>query len=268
VRPVSEHGAGGKGSSQPRGLELPTDVAVERLLVGRTSTRWTLPEQIAARLGEQILNEELRPGERIREEAIAESFQVSRGPIRDALRILSAAGLVSITSHRGTVVTSLTEADLQEILELRAALIALALRRFASKASTAQLALVRPHLSAAEALVNDEAKVLIWLEAMDRLVLAIACAAGNSRLASQLTTLSLQAIRYLRRGFGSARSRHELLAFHRDYLRAVERGEDIEGFMADSTALFPSAEQLLPVRPAPSTSIRPTLRASTRPRRR
>jgi DNA-binding GntR family transcriptional regulator len=221
----------------PGTLEFPAGVAAERLLTGRSPTTWTLPEQIAVRIGEQILNEQLHPGERIREDAIAQSFAVSRGPIRDALKILDAAGLVTISRRRGTVVTLLSEHDLREILELREALIAVALRNFARLASRVDVSLVQPHLDAAESLVEDDARMMIWLEALDRLVLAIAYRAGNSLLARHLTTLSLQAVRYLRRGIRSLANRRQMLAFHRDYLRAVERGEDVEPFLAQLHAL-------------------------------
>lgn len=215
----------------PLEAAFPPGAAAERLLTGRAPTTWTLPEQIAARVGEQILNEELAAGERIREDRVAQSFAVSRGPIRDALKILHGAGLVSITSRRGTLVTPLTERDLREILELREVLIALALRRFAQVASPADVATLQPHLEAIGALIDDDAQMFYWLEAMDRLVLAIAYRAGNERLAKELTVLSLQAIRYLRRGMRSAANRRELFAFHQEYLQAVARGADVEVFM-------------------------------------
>ena len=216
---------------------LPPGVAAERLLTGRPPTTWTLPEQVAARIGERILNEELSPGQRIGEDDIAQSFGISRGPIRDALRVLDAAGLVAITRRRGTVVTPLTERDLREILELREVLMGLVFRRFAQVASAADVATVRPHLRAAETLIEEDTQMFYWLEALDRLVLAIAHRAGNARLARQLTLLSLQAVRYLRRGMRSIENRRELLAFHRNYLQAVERGEDVERFLGQLHAL-------------------------------
>ena len=48
----------------------------------------TLPEQIAERIFGAIAAGEYAPGERIREETLAEQFEVSRGPVREALRIL------------------------------------------------------------------------------------------------------------------------------------------------------------------------------------
>ena len=226
-----------EGTVRSPASAVPPGVAAERLLTGRPPTTWTLPEQVAAQIGERILNEELNPGQRIGEDEVAQFFGISRGPIRDALRLLDAAGLVMISRRRGTVVTRLTERDLREILELREVLMGVAFRRFSRVASAADVATVRPNLRAAETLVADDAQMFYWLEALDRLVLAIAHRAGNARLARQLTLLSLQAIRYLRRGMRNVDNRRELLAFHRDYLQAVERGADVEPFIGQLHAL-------------------------------
>ena len=56
----------------------------------------TLPEQIAERIFTAIAGGEYAPGERIREEALADEFEVSRGPVREALRILEKDSVVRI----------------------------------------------------------------------------------------------------------------------------------------------------------------------------
>jgi DNA-binding GntR family transcriptional regulator len=207
-------------------------VAASRLFAGRLQAAWTLPEQIAADIGERILNEEIAPGSRIREEGIAREFGVSRGPIRDALRMLEQAGLVGIVSRKGTIATPLTEEDMREIFLLRGILTELALRGFAADAAPDKLAHFRRHLEAAQGLVEDDRSVLFWTEANDRLMLFIAHHCGNSRVARLLTTLSLQSIRYVRRavasGLNTVSERLKLLRFYRDLLAAYEKGEDVE----------------------------------------
>jgi DNA-binding GntR family transcriptional regulator len=56
----------------------------------------SLPEQIAAQLSERIVSGAYTPGQRVMEQAIAEEFDVSRGPVREALRLLEKEGLVLI----------------------------------------------------------------------------------------------------------------------------------------------------------------------------
>lgn len=207
----------------------PDDVAASRLFVGRMGAL-TLPEQIAADVGERILNELIAPGSRIGEEKLAREFGVSRGPIRDALRLLEQAGLVSIVNRKGTVATPLTEQDMREIFVLRTGLTEIAVRGFTPSADN--LAHFRRHLQALESLAEDERRILFWTEANDRLMLFIAHNCGNSRVARQLTTLSLQSVRYVRRalasGLNTAPERRKVVKFYRELLAAYEKKSDLE----------------------------------------
>ena len=62
------------------------------------------------------------PGQRIMEQALAAEFGVSRGPVRDALRLLEKDGLVTILPRRGAQVTKLTIQEVREIFDIRVAL--------------------------------------------------------------------------------------------------------------------------------------------------
>jgi DNA-binding GntR family transcriptional regulator len=216
-------------------LERPEGVAAARLLVGRAAGAWTLPEQIAAEVGERIVDEVIAPGERIGEDKLAREFRVSRGPIRDALKILEHEGLVTVTSRKGAVASVLTAHDLREISEVRAGLFAIALRGFAQRVTAEILDLFRRHLETIASVTEDDRLALVWLEAVDRLVLFIAHQCGNGRAASMLITLSLQSIRYNRRASVPALNpvtrRREVLTFYRDLGLAYEKGSDIEPFL-------------------------------------
>jgi DNA-binding GntR family transcriptional regulator len=87
-----------------------------------------LGDTVTRRLRDAILSGELRDGERVVERDIAASLEVSRGPVRDALRQLAAEGLVVTESRRGTRVTSLTVTDGEEIMAIREAIEPLAVR--------------------------------------------------------------------------------------------------------------------------------------------
>ncbi len=77
------------------------------------------------------------PGERLSEAALADSFGVSRGPIREAFALLEREGLLELERHRRARVTSLSINDIDEIYELRVALERLAIER-ACKFATGQ----------------------------------------------------------------------------------------------------------------------------------
>lgn len=67
--------------------------------------RKTLHDEMVETLRQMILDGDLAPGARIPELAICEQFQVSRTPLREALKVLAAEGLIILMPHRGAVVT-------------------------------------------------------------------------------------------------------------------------------------------------------------------
>jgi len=78
-----------------------------------------------------ILTGDLQPGERLKEEALARSFDISRTPVREALRVLQMEGLVEVSRNRGAAVRTYTIDDLREIYSLRSLLEGYAARRAA-----------------------------------------------------------------------------------------------------------------------------------------
>lgn len=89
---------------------------------GHRINRQSLPEALAASLRERILNGEFREGDAIVQDAVAKEYDVSRMPVREALRQLEASGLVEIKVHRGAVVTTLSAEEIAELFELRSLL--------------------------------------------------------------------------------------------------------------------------------------------------
>jgi len=73
-------------------------------------------------LEEAILEGDLKPGERLRAEALAQRFGTSRTPVREALLQLEAQGLVDVEPNRGAVVRSFDRDDLFDLYQLRALL--------------------------------------------------------------------------------------------------------------------------------------------------
>jgi DNA-binding GntR family transcriptional regulator len=83
--------------------------------------------RIAAHLREAILSGELRPGDRIRQEDVAERLGASRLPVREALRMLEAEGLTEHEPHRGARVPRLTRHEVDVVYRMRERLEPLAL---------------------------------------------------------------------------------------------------------------------------------------------
>lgn len=77
---------------------------------------------VADRLRRAILRGELKPGQKLDQNEIAELLNVSRSPVREALRTLAAEGLVAVYPHRGAVVSELSREEFEEISLIRVSL--------------------------------------------------------------------------------------------------------------------------------------------------
>lgn len=95
----------------------------------RRIKRQSVPESLRESLQERILNGEFRDGDSLVQDAIADEYDVSRMPVREALRQLEACGLVSMRTHRGAIVTTIPTEQIKELFELRAVLECDILRR-------------------------------------------------------------------------------------------------------------------------------------------
>ena len=106
----------------------------ESLILSASLSR-TLSDQVTNQLRQTILDGRLKPGQRIVENEIAQAMEMSRGPVRDALRILESERLIVRYPRRGTFVAWLTLRDAEEIYSLRGSLETLAIE-YAIKSAT------------------------------------------------------------------------------------------------------------------------------------
>ena len=104
-----------------------------------------LGEQLVEILRLRIVQGDLAAGTHLVEDTLAAEYQVSRGPVRDALRVLMNEGLVE-SHRRGLHVRPFTEHDIDELYELRSAAEQLACRLSVTRASAADWARAEHHL--------------------------------------------------------------------------------------------------------------------------
>ena len=141
----------------------------------------SLTSVVQGELERMILSGELAPGARLTEMALAARLGVSRGPLREAFRMLEEAGLVRIAKNRGVFVRDIPLAEALEIFDLRAAMGELAGRRLAESITPAALKEVRGLVDAMEQAVkarDADHYHLLNLNFHDRLVEL----AGNGKL--------------------------------------------------------------------------------------
>jgi DNA-binding GntR family transcriptional regulator len=99
-----------------------------------------LYEEVAELLRQRIFSRELEPGSWIDELKIAEAYGISRTPLREALKVLAAEGLVTMKVRRGAYVTEVSERDLRDVYHLLGLLESDAAAVVAQKATADQLA--------------------------------------------------------------------------------------------------------------------------------
>jgi DNA-binding GntR family transcriptional regulator len=85
--------------------------------------------QVLDTLRDAILDGELKPGQALTETDLATQLGVSRAPLREALQILNAEGLVETVPYRGTTVKHLSKLDVEELYSLRILLETFAIQR-------------------------------------------------------------------------------------------------------------------------------------------
>jgi DNA-binding GntR family transcriptional regulator len=85
-----------------------------------------LHEQAASRLRAMLVEGRIAPGAKLNERELSEAMRVSRTPLREAIKLLAAEGLVDLLPNRGAVAVKLTEADVRHSFELLAELEGLA----------------------------------------------------------------------------------------------------------------------------------------------
>ena len=83
-----------------------------------TLTPRALYQEVAEQLRQRIFNRTLEPGGWIDELKIAEEFGISRTPLREALKVLAAEGLVTMKVRRGAYVTEMSDKDLRDVYHL------------------------------------------------------------------------------------------------------------------------------------------------------
>ncbi|WP_051299618.1 GntR family transcriptional regulator [Arthrobacter castelli] len=113
-----------------------------------------LREIVSGEIRTRILNGVYPPGSRLVERDLADEFEVSRFPVREALRILTQEGFVENLPTRGIVVKQLNRREVEEIFDLREALEGLASRLAAKRVASGEV-------NALESLVESSRKALL-----------------------------------------------------------------------------------------------------------
>ena len=151
-----------------------------------TLTPRALYEEVAEQLRQRIFRRELEPGSWIDELKIAEEFGISRTPLREALKVLAAEGLVTMKVRRGAYVTEMSEKDLRDVYHLLSLLESDAAGVVAERATPEQQQTLKELHAELEAAVADREKFFAINERFHMLVLEMADNRWRSQMVGDL----------------------------------------------------------------------------------
>jgi DNA-binding GntR family transcriptional regulator len=187
----------------------------------------TAQQFVLAELRSAITGGELKPGMPIRQDALAAQLDVSRVPLREALKTLEAEGLVEHKVHRGYFVTELSLTDLREIYRLRELLEAEAVREAAARMDARLLAALEEAQAEVER-AEEAGDVTAMTAANRRFHFALFEASAMPRLIRLIGTLWDSTDAYRSLYYAGTPNRERVVHEHRAVVDALRDG-DVEG---------------------------------------
>jgi DNA-binding GntR family transcriptional regulator len=151
-------------------------------------THLPLRDKVVAELRQRIIDGVYAPGDRLTEDRLADSFGVSRNPVREAIRMLETEGFLVATPRRGATVARVSLQDMVDLFDVRLALEVLAARLVTERASSTDVAELDDILAAARAAI-DEQRLDDLTELNSRLHATICVLSGNTLLRSMMDSL-------------------------------------------------------------------------------
>lgn len=145
-------------------------------------TRQHKATEIAEHIIALIQNGTFTPGERLREQDLAERFGLSRGPVREALRLLEARAVVRIEPMRGASVSRLSDHEVREAVEISAVLFGLSARNAAGHLTKKQIERCRRRWETLRFMYETEASHHEFFKQTVRIGAGIVNHAGLTRL--------------------------------------------------------------------------------------
>ncbi len=182
--------------------------------------RQTASDHVADALRHAIVTGQFEDGEELNQVELAQHFNVSRVPIREALRRLQAEGLVSAEAHRRATVIGLNRERAGEIFAIRALLESFMLERAAEHLSKEDVNALTELCDVMDRTANHSE----WLELNHRFHHQLLAPGGSPVAMAIVERLTGQVERYLRRS-GGVRRGEEAGREHRQVLRALKRGD-------------------------------------------
>ena len=196
---------------------------------------------------DSILSGALRPGQQLVQAEIAAQMNVSRAPIREALRQLEEEGLVETIPYRGTFVSRVTRRDIRELYSLRGALESLAARLAIARCSVediVQLETIVARMSEAADSADYQA-----LNAADVEFHTQLCVLSDHRHLLRMWRTNINLIRRILSFRNRLNTPHVVVAMHTPILEAVRHRDEVAAQRAIEAHCIDSGEALASIWP-------------------
>ncbi len=190
----------------------------------------TLRQKAVENVREMILNGVLKPGERLILEDLAKDLNMSRLPIREAIRQLQAEGLITVINHKGTFVSKLTTKDVQDVYKIRSILEGEAAKLGTKLISQDDIKKMESILELMEQNNLAAYGPKNWLNMNEKFHLILYEATGNQRIVKMISNLMVETSSYVRLAVIIEGQKPRAKSYHRKILEAVKKrdGEKAE----------------------------------------
>lgn len=182
----------------------------------------TIRRKIYEYLREQLLSGKIQPHQHLIEAKIARDIGTSRTPVREALHSLEREGLIESIPRVGYVVKPISEQEVEEICEIRAAIEGLAARWAMEKAHEKLVIELEKNISIAEDKVS-KGNVRAFVDRDAKFHEIISKFSGSQRLLELAQTLRRHMLRYRIQSIYSVDNVLRAIDGHKEILRAIEK---------------------------------------------
>jgi DNA-binding GntR family transcriptional regulator len=202
-------------------------------------------DQIYDSIRRKIMLGDFRPGEKIFEAKIARDFQISRSPVREAVRALVKEGLLVVEKSKITVYKP-NLMDVEEIYQCRMALESLATQLTAKLASKEQLIEIEKTLIKTEKHLNEEdvnstEEITMLNSQFHDLIIETS---KNKRLQKQLNELRSLTSYYRRNNIQGDQRKLTIFQGHKDIFYHIKNGDDVSAGLAMENHIAQDLEHL------------------------
>ncbi|MGL5054014.1 MAG: GntR family transcriptional regulator [Cetobacterium sp.] len=207
--------------------------------------RKSIREQVYDYLKEEIVNGKIQEGGRIVEEDFAEKLNVSRTPLREALRMLEFEGLVEAREKGGVTVPKTTKKDVEEVVKIRIALEKVIFEDLFLKVTLEDIIKLEKNINKVNKIINDNLKSLEVFKYFSEFNKILYNISDLPRVVNLINNLNLYLKKFRKI---SAENTERRLSAHQDHImivKLIKEGKKMEAIEVNKKHLLEAKEFLI-----------------------